>query len=273
MNARRFVGCVSVAVAVIVLQGFVLSPVSMAQADEGTLPDLSGRWVTIQRLVATAELPFVGEVVFLTTVGLLSEVTQSGSRVTLQDVYCFTDVDVSTDLFATDIPDDTMQSIRPNPREAELCVEAGEVSISHDWHTEVRGAVLDDPVNDDLPNYRRDPRVIDMDGDGQIGFTIPAEVVGMFGGDTYAVQRFRYRLNGHFVDPETIIGLVEWTTEQVVLLATDALLMMSYTQSIHPDPTVHRFIMRRADETWTCDVLRERAKPLLEFLETADLSG
>ena len=237
------------------------------------LPDLSGRWVTVQRLVAIAELPFLGEVTILTTVGLFSEVCQSGSQLTLEDAYCFTDVDLSTDLFATDISDATMQSIRPDPRNAGLRIEDGETWFVQDWHTEVRGAVLDDPVNDELPNYRSDPRVVDMDGDGQIGFTIPAAIVGMFGGDTYVVQRFRYRLEGKLVDPDTIIGTVEWSTEQVVLWATDALLLMSYTQSIDPDPTVHRFLMRRIDETWSCDSSRERLLPLFELLDGANLSG
>lgn len=59
--------------------------------------------------------------------------------------------------------------------------------------------------------------MIDQERDGQIGFSIPAEIVGMFGGDTYVVQRFRYRLEGRLVDPDTIIGTVEWSTKQVIL--------------------------------------------------------
>jgi len=230
------------------------------------LSDLSGRWITVQRLTAVGEFPFLGRVTIRTTLGLFSEVTQTGSSLTLSDAYCFTDVDVSTPLFVTSIPDATMQSIRPDPRSAELRGENDGVWLVHDWHTEVRGAVLDDPVNDALPTYRSDPRVVDMESDGQIGFTIPAAIVGMFGGDTYVVQRFRYRLSGKLVDPDTIIGFVEWSTEQQVLWATDALLMMPYVQWIDPDPTSHRFIMRRIDGTWTCESVRERALPLLERL-------
>jgi hypothetical protein len=37
----------------------------------------------------------------------------------LEDAYCFSDVDVSTELFVTDISDTTMQSIRPDRRVAE----------------------------------------------------------------------------------------------------------------------------------------------------------
>ncbi len=239
---------------------------------EEALPDLSGRWVTIQRLVTVAQLPFLGEVTLNTTIGLFSEAIQSGSRLTLEDAYCFTDVDASTALFVTDISDATMRSIHPDPRIAELRIEKGRVLFEHGWHTEVRGAVLDDPVNDELPDFQSDPRVIDIDGDGRIGFTILAEIVGLFGGDTYVVQRFRYRLRGELVDPDTIVGTVEWSTEQVILWATDALLMMPYTQSVDPDSKIHRFVMRRIDATWTCESIRDRAAPLLELLDGVEPS-
>jgi len=223
--------------------------------------------------VAIGEFPFIGQVSLRTTVGFFSEGTQTGSELTLSDAYCFSDVEASIGLFETDIPDAAMQSIEPDPRIVGLRIVDEEVHLVQPWHTEVRGAVLDDPVSDKMPNYRGDPRVGDMDEDGQIGFTIPAQIIGMFGGDTYVVQRFRYRCVGTLVDPDTIVGLIEWTTEQTVLWATDALLMMSYEQSIDPDPSVHRFLMRRVDETWTCEGIRERVAPLLDLLDGADLAA
>ena len=273
MRIRMSVRGVRFAIALIVLAAMAYPCVGGARSTGEPFPDLSGRWVMVQRLVAIADLPFIGEVTILTTVGLFSEVCQSRSKLVLQDAYCFTDIDVSTELFVTDISDATMQSIRPDPRSAELRVEEGEIRFVHDWHTEIRGAALDDPVNDELPTYRSDPRVVDMDEDGQIGFTIPAAIVGMFGGDTYVVQRFRYRLEGRLIDPDTIIGTIEWSTEQVILWATDALLMMSFTQIVDPNPTAHRFLMRRTDESWDCDSIREQLGPLLELLDSADLSG
>jgi len=238
---------------------------------EPPLPNLSGRWVTVQTFVARADFPFLGVVSLATTVGLFSEVAQNGVQLTLDDAYCFSDVEVSTELFVTHIPDTAMQSIEPEPREMEIRIVEDRIEVVQDWVSEVRGAVLDDPVNDPLPTYRSDPRVIDMDGDGHPGFTIPAGIAGMFEGDTYVVQRFRYRLEGTLVDPDTIVGRIEWTTEQNVLWATDALLMLPYGQGIDPDPMAHRFLMRRVDEAWTCDAIRERVAPLLEALDVADV--
>ena len=39
-----------------------------------------------------------------------------------------------------------------------------------------------------------------------------------------------------------------------------------------PDPTVHRFLMRRVDETWTCESFRDQVASLLELLDAADLA-
>jgi len=118
-------------------------------------------------------------------------------------------VEASFDLFVTDVPVVAMQSIEPEPRTARIRVEDGESRLLQDWQTEVRGATLDDPANDPLPTCQSDPRVIDMDGDGQIGFTNPVAIVGLFGGGTYVVERFRCRLEGMLVDSDTIVGLVE----------------------------------------------------------------
>ncbi len=249
--------------------GFGLS----STASDAELPDLTGRWMTVQRLVAVAELPFVGEVTFVTVLGLFSEGVQTGAGLILQDAYCFTDIEVSTDLFATDIPDATMRAIRSGPRRAELRREADATWLMHDWHTEVRGAVLDDPVHDPLPTSRSDPRIVDTDGDGQPGITLSAELVGLFGGDTYAVQRFRYRLEGKLVDEDTIVGYVEWSSEQEIVWASDALLMTPFTEEMHPDPTVHRFAMRRIDAGWDCTMIRDRVAPLLELLDGSLVGG
>ena len=273
MGIRGFVRGTSLGLALLAAVSSASPGRSDASSSKEALPDLSGRWVTIQRLATIAQLPFLGEVTLRTTIGFFSEAVQSGSRLTLEDAYCFTDVDVSTDLFATDISDVAMRSIRPNARAGELRIDEGQVLFEHDWHTEIRGAVLDDPIHDELPYDRGDPRVIDIDGDGQVGLTISAEIVGLFGGDTYAVQRFRYRLAGRLIDPDTIIGTVEWSTEQVILWATDALLMTTYTQSVDPDPTAHRFLMRRIAETWTCESIRDLLAPLSELLDEADLTG
>ncbi|MBU1050564.1 hypothetical protein KKG90_11150 [Candidatus Bipolaricaulota bacterium] len=230
-------------------------------------PDLAGDWVVVQKLVATANLPIVGSLWIDTLVGAFTHVTQSGSELVLQDRYCFTDATPSTFLFTTDIANIVMQSIHPAPRTASLSLGDCDIRFTQDWYTEVRGAVLEDPDGEMLPTEPEDPRLIDLEGDGHPGMTIQASILGLFTGEGYAVQRYRYRLEGTVFDANTIIGYIDWTSEQSVVDATNPLFMEAFTDSTDPDPTKHRFVMIRVDDTWDCERLTEQLPMLLELLD------
>ncbi len=230
-------------------------------------PDLSGDWAMAQVLVAVADLPVVGRVTIDTTVGVLTHATQSGSQVIFQDRYCFTDAKPSTWLFRTNISDVVMQSIQPAPRQTRLVVDDCDIRLQQDWYTEVRGALLEDPEGDTLPIQPDDPRVIDVEGDGRPGMTIQASILGIFSGEGYAVQRYRYRLDGSVFNPNLIVGLIDWTSEQNILAATHSLFMESFTDATDPDPAKHRFVMVRTDGTWTADTLRDQLPELLALMD------
>lgn len=235
--------------------------------DQVTWPDLSGDWVMVQSLVAAADLPLVGTLFIDTTVGVLNHITQSGSLLTVQDTYCFTDAAPSTPLFLTNIADEVMQSICPAPRSVQLEQTEEGILMSQDWHVEVRGAVLENPDTDALPTSADDPRLVDLEGDGFPGMTIQVEIVGILTGDTYAVQRYRYRLQGEVVDDNTIVGLIDWTSEQTVVAGTNDLFLLPFQDYTDRNSAKHRFIMTRADEAWTCATLREQLPCLLEQMD------
>ena len=239
----------------------------VARSAERTWPDLTGDWVMVQTLVATADLPVVGSLSIDTVLGIFTHITQSGSRLILQDRYCFTDATPSTFLFKTNIADAVMQSIQPEPRLAELILDGCDFRFAQDWYTEIRGAILEHPESDPLPVDPDDARLVDLEGDGQLGMTIQASILGLFSGEGYAVQRYRYRLAGTLFNANTIIGLVDWTSEQVMVAATNSLFMESFSDDTDPDPTKHQFVMIRVDETWTCETLREQLSSLLELLD------
>ena len=232
-----------------------------------TWPDLSGDWAMIQVMVATADLPVVGSLRIDTIVGAFTHITQSGSSLILQNRYCFTDAEPSTFLFRTNIADAVIQSIKPEPRAAELILNDCDFRFSQDWYAEVRGAILEDPESDPLPIDPEDPRLVDLEGDGHPGMTIQASIFGLFKGEGYAVQRYRYRLDGTVFDANTIIGFIDWTSEQTVVAATNPLFMESFSDGTDPDPTKHQFVMIRIDEQWTCETLRERLPTLLKLLD------
>ena len=254
----------------LVMVGVVLSICctgQAAQSAETTWPDLTGDWVMVQVQVATADLPVVGSLLIDTVLGVLTRITQSGSRLILQNRYCFTDAKPSTFLFKTNIADVVMQSIQPEPQMAELILNGCDFRFAQDWCTEIRGAILEDPESDPLPIDPDDPRLVDLEGDGHPGMTIQASILGLFSGEGYAVQRYRYRLAGTVFDANTIIGFIDWTSEQTMVAATNRLFMESFSDGTDPDPTKHKFVMIRIDEAWTCETLREQLPSLLELLD------
>lgn len=255
---RRWRSCLLVVLAAV----WGTATLSVSSGTE-SLPDLEGRWAVVMVMVGRGEIPFVGPGSVETTAVLLTTIEQDGESLTLHDEYCSTTIVMEPPMAQTTVPDLFMRSLVPTARSATLRAADGATLFAQEWHTEVRGAELADPVNDPLPRDAYDRRVIDQDGDGKPGLTVPVRIPDVVGGDTYVVHRLRYRLDGRVLDPNTISGTVEWTSEQNIILATDAVLMMSVSLPADPDASRHRFLMVRVDDSWTCERLRAELPALL----------
>jgi hypothetical protein len=120
-------------------------------------------------------------------------------------------------------------------------------------------------VEDVLPTDREDPRVIDQDEDGQPGMTVRIRILSIIEGETYVVQRVRYRLEGAVLDSAVVRGTITWSTEQSSLGASTPLLTANTRSSPDPDPTRSVFAMVRIDETWSCDTLRQHLDDLVRI--------
>lgn len=215
-------------------------------------PDLTGTWAMIQFLPEVADIPFVGEVAITAVVGLLVEVEQDGTSITMRDTYCRTEVLSDGTIVTSEVPDLVMESLEPEARTAILERRGSRWKLRQDTHIEIRGAILEDPESDPLPLGAWDPRVIDLDGDGCPGFTVPIAAFALIAGDTYVVQRLMYEISCDNVDPEAFEGPIEWSSEQVVIGGTDAMLMTPFESWRNPDQDRHRYIMRRLPESATC---------------------
>jgi len=227
------------------------------------LPDLSGTCAMIQILLQIAVLPLVGEIPRTSIVAQSVDVVQEGATLTMTGRYCFIDVDDGTPLVKTEIPAAFISSVTPGPRTAQLRETEGGIEFKQPIYLEVRGAVLDDPAADPLPTDPFDPRVFDQDGDGRPGMTVRVTILGIVQGETYVVQRVRYRLIGRVIGSDRIEGRIDWIDEQSVLDATNALLKADAMGTPDPDPSAHRFVMVRVDASWTCETLRERLPEIL----------
>lgn len=223
----------------------------------GAIPDLDGTWVMLQVYPRIAVLPLVGESSQTSFVVQRVSIEQVDDSLTLTDSYCFTFIEDTSLLATTEIPAKFMAALRPHPRQAELRDHDGEITFIQERYIEVRGANLDDVSTEALPIDPDDPRVWDQDEDGFPGMTVNVNLLGFIKAQIYVVQRVQYELSGTVVSADRVEGIIEWSDEQVVLGATNSLLMADSTGYPDPDPSKHTFVMIRAQEAWTCEWLAE----------------
>ena len=130
---------------------------------------------------------------------------------------------------------------------------------------ETRGVVLDDPLNDPVPDRSDflqnpdDPRFWDQDQDGKPGITMLMD--GMMRGEIYHVQRITAKPNGTLIDKDHIRGLCTVTTEMEYLDASNPDLLADIDFLVHEeaDRTFFR-LMRMPDDTSCADLIREGSR-------------
>lgn len=134
-------------------------------------------------------------------------------------------------------------------------------SVELDEHVIVLGATLADPLRDPLPTETDDPRIVDVDRDGQPGFSVQVE--GMIDGQVYMVQRLVRGLKGALVGGGRITGTVTVAGEQEVVGASNQILK-AFTPRFHPDPDPSRstFVWVPVPRGATCEAVVAAASNL-----------
>jgi hypothetical protein len=142
-------------------------------------------------------------------------------------------------------------------------------SAEHGAHFEstvlfdLRGLILDDPVNDPLPDRHvfeanpGDERFWDQDEDGKVGVTTLMD--GMIRGEIYNVQRIRSQLHGIILDQDHIrgpVGLIE--SEKRIISASSPSLIYDTEFKNHEQEDRTFFRLMRIDDDASCaDLIRE----------------
>ncbi len=109
-----------------------------------------------------------------------------------------------------------------------------------------------DPVLEEVPTTDEDPRVFDVDGDGEPGVTI--HVSGSLNGDLHVAQRTTVELFGAIESDERITGTSRTTIEREILGSTNPLLRAGdTTQRPHPDLERSPFEMIRMPFGASCE--------------------
>ncbi|MCA9544853.1 MAG: hypothetical protein KC613_10700 [Myxococcales bacterium] len=145
----------------------------------------------------------------------------------------------------TIVPDAVVNALDVQPWGAFLQGSAaGSGYLTSEW-LDLWGAEGVSP-GEPVPSEVDDPRVIDLDGDGNPGVSF---VVGNAAGGeacrVFVVQRTKYEMTGVVVDSSRIEGAVDSVIEQNVLDSTSPLCGGSNEYVVSPSPS--RFVMIRVD--------------------------
>jgi hypothetical protein len=115
----------------------------------------------------------------------------------------------------------------------------------------VLGANLVDPANDALPTEPDDPRVADMDNDGNPGMTVTLQ--GLFQAQLYITYRHHIGFIGTADVGGCIAGRLDGVVEQTQIGASDeALMSFDFSPQPHPDPDISTFMLVPVASGLTC---------------------
>lgn len=192
----------------------------------------AARWTTVTETPAPLGATVRSTQRRIALVALREQTTDAGEvHVAIEGRVCDLDVESSTSLASTLVPDAYVQALPPVSLRGVRREEHLEIFPS----VETIGAEV--APGEALPRDVDDPRVRDSDGDGHPGVTV--RVQGMSGGDMYFVQRREAAASLHF-EGQRWAGLVTWSVEQHVLDATSNRLRQERDTRVSDDPNRHR---------------------------------
>ncbi len=218
-----------------------------AAPDPVDLSPYTGTWAHVQVQFGLAILPVLGAEP-TTTYGVMHMTVAPGAAagtLALTLRLCEVRIERERDVVTTEIPLTFIEALAPVERLATVADGAFEA----DWFVELRAVELENPADDPLPTEPDDPRIIDLDADGNPGLT--ARVSGLVDGEVYLVQRAVTRLSGG-LEGDRLDGLLGWTAEESIVAADDPLLQMGAPFEADDDPTKSVFRSTRLESDRDC---------------------
>jgi hypothetical protein len=239
--------------------------------DSSPAHDFRGVWgMRMEIGVVTLGLPLVNRMnTYSSNLFLVKMSHTEGNQLKLEEKVCeiqlinFIDSDEPFDDLAWMlIPHTYLKSLPILEQFVEVSSAAPGSSFETTQSVEVRGCVLDDPINDPLPTKQDfeanpdDPRFWDEDEDGNVAMTTLMD--GILRGKVYNVQRWKAIYHGEILDSDHIRGLSTIDNVQLVISASSGTLKQETSTLIHEqeDRTYHR-LMRMPDDTSCADLIRE----------------
>lgn len=239
--------------------------------DKGAPADFfEGRWaMLINAASKQIRVPLLKSQITIARQYFLVEArSDKKNTVTTSEKLCDTQIKLETWLNKAIVPRAFSRSIPPIERHVEVVSTAPGTPWKSDDVWDVRGAVLEDIQNDQLPaggSAERNESIpcdeapwgshCDQDEDGHPGLT--NIMVGALNCKIYVAQRWHAQLDGEVVNADTIAGsVIGATTEQTILAATTSLCENSNLGSVSVSdvcPEVFYFKMVRLPDDATCE--------------------
>lgn len=216
-----------------------------------------GRWALLEtQAVTTVDMPFVGILETTSVHHYLADIVAEGDELVMHMELCELEIFEQTchNMGITVIPQTYVDAIDPLDRRVVFGGAEPELTFLGERVTALRGAALDDPVNDPMPTLEDHTGAVDQDGDGHPGMTVLLN--GVFAGsEVYTAQRWWSEFHGTVVTPDSIEGLVEHANETNTLGADPPALAYQTQNARHEDPTRSFFRMQRVPDDFTCEDL------------------
>ncbi len=227
----------------------------------GAAGPFKGRWAMIEtQAVTTVDMPFVGILETTSVHHYLVDIVPEGDDLVMHQRLCELEIFEQTchNMGITVIPPAYVAAIEPFERRVVLASgEVGDAFVS-ERVTRLRGAQLEDPVNDPMPTLEDPSGEYDQDGDGHPGMTVLLN--GVFAGSSvYTAQRWWTELHGTIMTPDFIEGPILHANETNTLGADPPALAYQTQNAPHEDPTRSFFRMQRVPGDFTCADLIEAA--------------
>ena len=204
--------------------------------------DFSGTWAQMQVTSEIAKVPFIGEVTNRNITLLRLTQIQEGASLTVTAQICDIQVESGTSLVSLVFPEAFIDSLEVAVKPSTIEATGEGYRFFQPRFTSLRGVRLEDPVADPLPTEADDPRIFDQDGDGHPGVSVRIALFGFIKGEVYVVQRDWNVLRGATDSLDRIDGLIEWGLEQVILGASNPVLMAR--SESRPDPVAEHSYFR-----------------------------
>jgi len=222
---------------------------------------MSGTWGALETQTALVQVEPFGTLTQVSTSLYLATLSGTDPSTITYELCDWLTTDDSS-FFTTVMGASVLASLDPFVRTMHLSERAdGTVGFEVDNGFSLRGVHLDNPATDVMPTDASDSRVYDQDGDGNPGISLV--ISGAVSGQLYTIHRHQAALDGCFTSQDRIVGLTDWTTDQIILGSNPQNISANKpVATTHPDASLSHFVMVKLADGDTCAELKAKRATL-----------